>query len=419
MDYATIGLGYGGTQVPVNVPRINLMGVIEPRDDFTSPVDEASLIRDALAHPIGSPRLRDIAEPGQQVVIVTSDMTRPCPSDRLLPPVLAELTAAGVRDAEVTIVAALGLHRAMTRAELDSMVGPEIAGRVRVLNHDPTDVVAVGATSAGTTVAFFRPVVEAGLRVCLGNLEFHYFAGYSGGVKAIFPGCASRETVTANHAKMVRPEAIAGRIEGNPVRYDIEEGAALLGVDFILNVIAADHGRIVAAVAGDATLAHRRGCELVAARGAVEIASRADIILVSAGGYPKDLNLYQAQKALDNAAHAVRDGGSIILVAECREGLGNSVFEAWMRTASEPDDLLCRIQREFVLGGHKAAAIGAVEKRARVRIVSSLPEEIVRCCGMTPNSSVGDAIQAALSDAGPGAQVLVLPQGGSVLPVAP
>ncbi len=418
MDQTTISLGYGDRQIDVVVPTRNIAGVIEPRDSLR-PVDEASLIRDALAHPIGSRRLCEIARPGQQVVIITSDLTRPCPSDRLLPPVLAELAAAGIPDANITVVAALGLHRAMTRAELATMTGPEVAARVRVLNHDPTHVATVGVTSAGTPVAFFRPVVEADLRVCLGNLEFHYFAGYSGGVKAVFPGCASRETVTANHAMMVRPEAVAGRIEGNPVRADIEEGAALLGVDFILNVITADHGHIVAAVAGDATLAHRRGCEMVAERGAAPIASRADIVIVSAGGYPKDLNLYQAQKALDNAAHAVRDGGSIILIAECREGLGNSVFEAWMRAASEPDDLLCRIQREFVLGGHKAAAIGAVEKRARVRIVSDLPDDTALCCGMTPHSSAQAAMEAALSQAGSGATVLILPQGGSVLPVAP
>lgn len=233
----------------------------------------------------------------------------------------------------------------------------------------------------------------------------------------MLPGCASRATVRANHAMMVRPEAAAGRLEGNPVRADIEEGAAMLGVDFILNVVAdgARH-RIVGAVAGDVTAAHRRGCEIVAQRGIVPIERRADVVLVSAGGYPKDVNLYQAQKALDNAAYAVRDGGILILVAECPEGLGNRTFEAWMADADTPDELLERIQREFVLGGHKAAAIAAVLKRASVYLVSALPDELVRQCGMVPWGDLAEALDAAWIALGSEASLLVLPQGGSVLP---
>jgi nickel-dependent lactate racemase len=187
-------------------------------------------------------------------------------------------------------------------------------------------------------------------------------------------------------------------------------------VHFVLNVVTSETGSIVAAVAGDPTLAHRRGCEMVAQRGAVPITDQADVVLVSAGGWPKDINLYQAQKALDNASHAVRDGGSIVLVAECREGLGNSTFEAWMRAARSPDDLLSRIRHEFVLGGHKAAAIAAVEKRSQVHLVSALPHDVVRICGMIPHTDVAAALAAAMADAGPGATVLVMPEGGSVLP---
>jgi nickel-dependent lactate racemase len=216
---------------------------------------------------------------------------------------------------------------------------------------------------------------------------------------------------------MVESGARAGRIIGNPVRAGIEQGAGLLGVDFILNVVTGAQNDILEAVAGEPTAAHRRGCGLVAARGSVRIPRPADIVLVSAGGYPKDLDLYQAQKALDQAAHGVRTGGIIILVAECREGLGNPTFERWMREASGPDDLLGRIQREFVLGGHKAAAIAAVQKRARILLISDLAEEAVRCCGMRPYPSITDALHEALREAGSTAAIAVLPQGGSVLPV--
>jgi nickel-dependent lactate racemase len=415
VNVTTLELPFGRDRVGVQIPASNLLGVFSPQES-TEAFDETALVHKALTRPIGTPRLRDLARPGQKVAIVTSDLTRPCPSERLLPLVLDELSAAGVPDEDILTIVALGLHRPMTTPELESAVGAHVCRRVRVVNHDPADTVRVGVTSAGTPVELFRPIVEADLRVCLGNLEFHYFAGYSGGAKAILPGCGSETTVRANHAMMVRPEAASGRLEGNPVRADIEEGAELLGVDFILNVLVDGNHGIVGAVAGEVTAAHRRGCEMVAQRGIVPVPGPADIVLVSAGGYPKDVNLYQAQKALDNAAHAARQGGIIVLVAECSEGFGNRTFETWMSEAHSPDALLDRIQQEFVLGGHKAAAVAAVLKRANVYLVSALPAESVQRCGLVPFDDVVEAAEAALSRAGPGASVIALPQGSSILP---
>lgn len=414
----TINLAYGHSQVQAQVPGANLLGVLEPRRTGQPPA-EAVLLRSALDQPIGSPRLREIARPGLRVALVTSDLTRPCPSDRLLPCILDELTAAGVRDDDITVIIALGLHRPMTEDEMRRAVGAEVYGRVRVINHDPSDVVRLGVTSRGTPVEIARTVVEADLRICAGNLELHYFAGYSGGAKAIMPGCGSEATVQANHAMMVEPDAAAGRLEGNPVRADLEEGAAMVGVDFILNVVVDSNHQILGAVAGDVTAAHRLGCEQVAAQGIVPVPQLADVVVASAGGFPKDLNLYQAQKALDNAAHAVRDGGVVVLLAECSEGLGNATFEAWITEASTPDEVLQRIQREFVLGGHKAAAVASVQKRASIYLVSSMPTELVQSCGLTPFENLNRAIERALDEAGPSAGVLVMPEGGSILPVVP
>jgi len=412
-----ITLPFGRSRVAVEVPRANLLGIVEPRE--TAEVGQgAAQLGEALAQPVGSPRLCELARPGQKVVIITSDLTRPCPSATLLPPVLGELAAAGVAEHNVTIVVALGLHRAMTAAELSATVGPDVYRRLRVLNHDPADTIRLGVTSRGTPVEILRPVVEADLRVCLGNLEFHYFVGYSGGAKAILPGCASQATVTANHAMMVRPEATAGRLEGNPVRVDLEEGVALLGPTFILNVLVGDRGRVLGAVAGDVTAAHRQGCEMVAQRGKVAIPRRADIALVSAGGYPKDVNLYQAQKALDNAESAVRDGGIIILAAECPEGCGNRTFEEWMTGGDSPQALLERIQKCFVLGGHKAAAIAKVAQRVRILLVSPALAGL-RLAGLEHYPTVQAALAAALEALGAEAQIIALPHGGSVLPQAP
>lgn len=416
MPSTRFSVPYGHAELSGQVPAASFLGAFLPQEEETV-ADEQEVLRQALEHPIGTVRLRELARPGQKVAVVTSDMTRPCPSDKLLPPILAELNAAGVLDADITVIIALGLHRAQTSAELEEMLGPQVCRRVRVLNHDPEQVVRLGSTSRGTPVEFFRPLVEADLRVCLGNLEFHYFAGFSGGAKAMLPGCASKATVNANHALMVQPGAMAGKIEGNPVRADLEEGAAMLGADFILNVVVDGHHRVTGAVAGHAEQAHRQGCEMVARRGSVPIPQLADVVVVSAGGYPKDVNMYQAQKALDNAVHAVRQGGVIIWAAECVEGLGGKTFESWLREAGEPDKVLEKIQREFVLGGHKAAAIAAVLKRASVYLVSGLEEGVLSGSGLVPFAGLDEALKAALDKVGPQARVLTLPYGGSVLPV--
>jgi nickel-dependent lactate racemase len=218
---------------------------------------------------------------------------------------------------------------------------------------------------------------------------------------------------------MVQAEAAAGRLADNPVRADLEESTAMVGVDFILNVVVDTSHQILGAVAGDVTVAHRKGCELVADQGIVPVPEQADLVIASAGGYPKDLNLYQAQKALDNAAHAVGEDGVIILLAECSEGLGNATFEAWIAESRTPDDVLARLQHEFVLGGHKAAAVASVQKRASIYLVSSMPPALVRSCGITPFEDLDGALETALDQTGPSAGVLVMPEGGSVLPVVP
>ena len=305
----------------------------------------------------------------------------------------------------------------MTEAELEAAVGLAIADRIRVVNHGATDTVRLGVTSAGTPVEIFRPLTEVDVRICPGNLESHYFAGFTGGNKAIFPGCASKATITAYHAMMFHPQATAGRIEGNPVRADLEEGVALLGVDFILNVVLDPNRRIVDAFAGDAIAAHRKGCEWIKERGMISIPKRANIILASAGGYPKDINLYQAHKGLDNACYFVREGGVIILVAECKEGFGNQIFEEWMTEGTTSKNLISRIQREFVLGGHKAAAFATVLERTKVYLLSDLPPEVVRRCGMVSIENPGEMLERVFKEVGRGADVLVLPQACAIQPI--
>ena len=410
-------LGIGSRTQAVEIPDACVQQVLLPNEVVRGLTGEAE-VRRALEHPIGSPRLQEIVHPGEKIAIVTSDITRPMPTSVVMPPLLDELYAAGVRSEDIALVFALGSHRPHTSEEMQKLAGERAFQEIRCVDSNPADFVHMGDTAAGTPVDITRIVAEADRRICLGNIEYHYFAGYSGGAKAIMPGVSTRAAIQSNHSMMIREEACAGNLTTNPLRRDIEEAADICGVDFILNVVLDEHKQIIRAVAGDVTAAHRAGCAFLDTLYQKKIEKRADIVIVSQGGVPKDLNLYQTQKALDNAKHAVRDGGVIILMGSCKEGLGEATFEQWLTGASRPQELIDRIQREFRLGGHKAAAIAMVLEHADIYLVSDLNPAFVETLFMTPFDTVQSAYDAATAMLGADASVLVMPYGGSTLPRA-
>ena len=410
-----IEFGFGTGVQEVEVPEKNLMGILMANDVPRGLMNEAEVER-ALANPIGAPRLKDIVRPGEKIAVVTSDITRPCPSWVVLPPLLDRLYEAGIRREDITLVFALGSHRPHTEEEQKHLAGERVFKEIRCIDSDPDDCVRLGVTDAGTPVDIFRPVAEADRVICVANVEYHYFAGYSGGAKSIMPGVSTRSAIQNNHRMMVRDEACAGNIDTNPLRQDIEQAGRILGIDYIVNVVLDEHKNVVYAVAGDSVKAHRVGCAFLDKMYRKPLEKRADIVLVSQGGAPKDLNLYQTQKALDNAKHAVRDGGVVILMGSCREGLGNATFETWMREAKEPQDLIDRVHAHFQLGGHKAAAIAMVLNRAEVWLVSDMPDDLVRDCFLTPYPDAQSALDTAFDRLGKDASVLAMPYGGSTLP---
>jgi len=410
-----IEFGFGTGLQEVEVPDGNLRDVLLPNSVSLGLTGEEE-VRRALAEPIGSGRLRERVRPGESVAIVTSDITRPMPTHVVMPPLLEELYEAGIRRQDITLVFALGSHRPHTEAERRKLAGERAWADIRCVDSDPARCVRLGCTSRGTPVDIDSLVANADRRICLGNIEYHYFAGYSGGAKALMPGVSTREAIQRNHSMMVLPMAHAGSLDQNPVRLDLEEAAGLPGIDFLLNVVVDERKRIVRAVAGDARLAHREGCAFLDGFYRKALRERADIVLVSQGGAPKDLNLYQTQKALDNASHAVRQGGVIILIGSCKEGLGEPVFEEWITTAPTADSMIERIEKDFQLGGHKAAAIAMVLRQADVYLVSELPEAFVRNIFLEPFPSAQAALDAAFAKLGRGAGVLAMPYGGSTLP---
>jgi nickel-dependent lactate racemase len=413
MDFT---IGFGKSNLTFEILEQNFLGELMPNEVIIDQTGKDEVKR-ALSEPIESPRLKNLVRAGEKIAIVTSDITRPMPSKIVLPVLIEELAEAGIKDEDITIVFGLGSHRRHTPQEMEYLVGEEVYHKIKCLDLDVNDCLYLGETSSGTPVSLFRPVVEADRRICLGNIEYHYFAGYSGGAKALMPGVATRDAIQANHSMMVREDAKAGALEDNPLRRDIDEVTNFINIDFILNVVLNEKKEIIKAVAGHHKFAHREGCHFLDRLYKIEMDQAADIVIVSPGGYPKDINIYQAQKALDNAKHAVREGGIIILAASCKEGLGEGVFEKWMTGSKTSKEMIQRIQVKFELGGHKAAAIAMVLEKARIFFVSDLEASFAESIFLEPFSSIDQALESAFDSLGSDAKVLIMPFGGSTLPV--
>lgn len=394
----------------------NYLGTLEPNKVEFDLKDEKEVKR-SLENPIGTEKLNEIVKPGESVVIVTSDITRPMPSKLVLPSVIDELEIGGIKKKDIKIVLALGSHRKHTEEEKEYLVGKDIyKSEIKILDSDIKECTRLGICKYGTLVDVFTPVYNSDRIICLGNIEFHYFAGYSGGIKAIMPGVSSWEAIQENHKHMIKPEAHAGNYTTNPVRLDIDQVGEFLKVDFIVNVVLNKKKEIVKAVSGHYIKAHREGCKVLDKLYGVEIDKKADIVITTPGGFPKDLNLYQSQKALDNSKHAVKDGGIIVLVASAKEKFGEETFENWMLNKS-PDEMIEAIKKDFKLGGHKAAAIAGVIKKNKIFFVSDLNDELVKRIGFYPFNTVQDAVDSAIKEKGEDSKVLVIPFGGSTLPI--
>jgi len=415
-----IWLPYGKTEVCARIPTRNYLGNIEPKEKL-GVKDVRAEIERALNEPIGTKRLSEIAKKDDKAVIVVDDQTRATPSYLIVPPILDELNKAGVKDEDTTIIFGCGTHRPVQTEEMKTLVSEEVLQRVKAVSHDckTKDLTYLGRTKKyGTKIYVNKIFAEADLRILTGDIGLHYYAGYGGGRKSVLPAVSGEETIQHNHAMILHPKSRTGVLEDNPVHEDMVEAAELAKPNFIVNIVSNSQREIVRAFAGDLHQAFYEGVKLVDEMYKVPIEKRADVIVVSSGGHPHDIDLYQTHKGVDNALEAVKRGGVIICVAECPEGHGNQVFYEWMTKFKELKDVETEIKRHFQLGGHKAYYLLKALQRAQIILVSTMPEYYATgVFKLRTARALNDALRDAFDITGKDGKVWVMPHGNITLPV--
>ncbi len=417
-----VSLAYGQGHLPVEFPDFRTT-VISPTPRPGLP-DERSAFRAALDSPIGSAPLSDHLRPGAKIVILFTDITRATPNHRMIPWLLEYLSEHGVTRDQITLLNQLGTHRPNTRAELEKMLTPEVVANYRVLNHEPENpetCVTVGTTKTGVPARINRIAVDADVRILTGFIEPHFFAGFSGGPKALMPGVAQLESVMSNHGEHHLSEANAtfGVCEGNPLWEELMVIALQAGGGFLLNVTLNDERAITGVFAGDLREAHRAGREFVRASAMQAVDAPFDVVVTTNSGYPLDMNLYQGIKGVSAAARITRKGGLIILAAECREGIPTgSPFDRLLREGKSPEEVLGLLATPgFQRAEQWQAQIQCLLLRqAEIQVHSSMTDDVLRAAHLTPCPDIGQAVCDALDRFGPSARVAVLPQGPLTIP---
>ena len=416
-------LDYGTTGLPVDIPDTNLVAVlaISPQPPLRDP---AAAVREALAQPIGSPPLADLARGRRSACVVISDITRPVPNQVLLPPLLQTLESNGVPRAEITILIATGTHRPNEGEELRSMVGPELASRYRFANHDARDPGAhrfLGSSPRGVPVWVDRRYLDAELRVTTALIEPHFMAGYSGGRKSVCPGICGLETVKVWHGPRFigHERSDNGILEGNPVHEDALYVARASRVDFIADVTLDAERRLTGVFAGDLEAAWGAGVRSVEHVVRSFLAEPVDIVVTSSAGYPLDLTFYQAVKGMVGALPAVRAGGTVIIASRCAEGLGSRDFENILLGNDDIEAFVAETYREgfFIPDQWEVHELAKAVRKAEVLCYTEgIPADTLSRCFVTPIASVEAGLERAFRRHGPHARVAVIPKGPYVVP---
>jgi nickel-dependent lactate racemase len=415
-----INLAYGQGHLPINLPD-DRTTVIAPahRPGLT---DEKGAVRAALAAPIGTRPLQEWIKAGDRVCIAFTDLTRATPNERLIPWLLEYL--ADVPREQILLLNQLGTHRPNTKSELERLLTAEVVRHYRVINHEPENagtLAQFGTMRDGSPALINRHLAEADVRIITGFIEPHFFAGFSGGIKGIIPGCGGLHSIVSNHGfkNIGDPRATFGVTTGNPLWEELRDVALRVGPAFLLNVSLNDQREITGVFAGDMIEAHRTGCEFVRRSAMQKVKSPFEIVVTTNSGYPLDMNLYQGVKGMSAGARILEKGGLLILACECSEGIPpESPLEKLLHSASSPEEILVMLGTPgFVRPEQWQAQIQAlIQRRAEVLLYSSLPEAVVRSAFLKSCRDIETTVRQRLAALGPQARVAVLPQGPLTIP---
>ncbi len=418
----TIRLAYGKKGLDIHLPSDLDTTVIEPVSTKALKDPEIS-IDYSLRNPFGCPPLREFVTPDTSIGIVVSDITRPAPNDIILPAILKSLSH--VPDENITLFIALGSHRTNSDPELRSMLGDSLFSRFDIVQNDAfttSTQECIGMTTKGHELWLNRQLIECDIKILTGFIEPHFFAGFSGGAKAIFPGMAGITTILGNHgAEMIgHPLATWGQRNGNPIWEEIQEITRFVGRTFLVNVTLNKAKQITGVYSGDISVAHSKGCDFVKKTSMVSSPCLYDIVITTNAGYPLDLNLYQSVKGISAGARIVRDGGAIIIATECWDGVPeHGLFSQMLKDAHSPEDLLAVIHKsEF----HKqdqwqVQILSQILLKADVYVYShKLTEEQIKMAMMRPISNIEGALDMLVRQYGQLAKICILPEGPQTIP---
>ncbi|CAB1245195.1 Nickel-dependent lactate racemase [Clostridiaceae bacterium BL-3] len=416
---------YGNRNIEINLEG-KITSILPNKTEHIENI-KAKII-ESIENPIGSKPLSEIVKPGEKVLLVVSDITRLwIKINKFLIYVVNYLNSLGIKDEDISTIIAVGTHRADTEGEKTSIVGKELYKRIKIYNHDSKnadELDYIGISSFGTPEYINKKVVDADRVILIGGITFHLFAGFGGGAKSIVPGVAGIKTIQHNHKLVfnngensgLNLDARANKIKGNPMREDITEICRTVSVDFLINAVLDTNGNFVEFVAGDFEKAWMRGCNTIRKLYAIKVKEKADITIASAGGYPKDINLYQSVKTIGNSLYAGVEDSVLIVIAECREGVGTDEFTKLFKYKTL-NDMETALKKDFTVPGYAAYKTLYSSKHRKIFLVSSLEDEIVRKFGFIPVKSLKNAVELAYKLSVDNPRIALIPYGGDTLPV--
>ena len=409
--------GFGEKTVYYEVSKHNMLGILECSRHDVKPLKE--ILERSILNPTGKPRLVELLQKNKprDLVIIVSDITRSIADyDKILSFLVGEIIDAGIDEKNIEFIVGLGTHRKHTPEENKSLYG-NLVSDFRFSFHDCyNDLVSIGKTTSGLEIQVNKRVRDADFVIATGRINFHYLAGFSGGRKAILPGIASYETIRNNHCKLKREGVSLGKIESNIIAQEMDEAAQLFGLDYLLNVVETPDRQIASLFCGDPVQAYKTGVEYFKSERILKITRQADCVIVSAGGYPRDRTFYAGHKSINNAANAVRQNGSIILVSACEEGVGNAAFEKYMLN-NNIEELLDYPEAKIQIGGHRAFQTSKLLKEHKIYVVSELDSKVLSHMNFIPVKDIDSAMDQIKRDYHQDFKVYVVPDGQSVLPV--